>query len=263
MMRREAPDLAILFRDEHFVAIDKPRGLLVHRTAQARDRTFALQRLRDQLGQRVYAIHRLDRATSGVLVFALHPEAARRLSRRFETRRVSKRYLAVVRGYTQARALIDYPLVDQTPGAARRALTGYRRLAQVEVPVAVTRYPSSRYSLLEVAPWTGRRHQIRRHCHHIHHPVIGDTTHGEGRHNRYFRDRFEVQRLWLMARSLGFDHPFGGRYLEITAPLDADWRRLLAAFGWQAALDLAGSEGPEGLRDFAPVPVPGWRDPWA
>jgi len=223
----------ILYRDAALVAVDKPPGLLVHRTAldsEARD--FLLQRLRRLLGQRVYTVHRLDRPTSGVVVFGLSPGHARVLSASFEQRRVEKRYLAVVRGYTEPTGRIDYALSDEPHQPLREALTDYQSLARVELPVAVGRYSTSRYSLLAVTPRSGRYHQIRRHFHHIRHPLIGDTTHGEGRHNRLFRERFGVHRLLLHAVSLGFPHPASGRWITVAAPPDAQWQALMQALGW-------------------------------
>lgn len=224
--------MKILFRDDWLVAVDKPVGLLVHRTELARAEAYALQLVRNQLRQRVYAIHRLDRPTSGVLLFGLSPEAGAVMSRLFEQRQIEKRYLAVVRGWPEPQGVIDYPLADLPDRPKRPAVTRHRTLAQVELPYAVGRYSSSRYSLVEAIPETGRFHQIRRHFHHIFHPLIGDTTHGEGRHNRFFRATFGVGRLLLHARSLSFAHPMTGRSLHIEAPLDEHWRQLLTALGW-------------------------------
>jgi tRNA pseudouridine65 synthase len=228
--------LRIVYRDDWLVAVDKPPGLLVHRTPLARADDFVLQRLRRQLGRRIYTIHRLDRPTSGVLLLALTPGLAAAVSRLFEERLVSKRYLAIVRGYLDDAGLIDYPLRGEDGSAPRPAVTRYRTLARVELPAAVGRYPTSRYSLAEVRPLTGRHHQIRRHFHHIFHPLIGDTTHGDGRHNRYFRQEMGAGRLLLHAHSLSLTHPHTGHPLDIAAPPDAEWRRLLVRLGWSSWL---------------------------
>jgi len=225
--------LTVVHLDEALVAVHKPPGLLVHRTAlDSKAEDFLLQRLRRQLGQRVYTVHRLDRPTSGVLVFGLTPAHARTLSASFEQRRVEKRYLAVVRGYLEKTGCVDYPLQDEPEQPLREAVTDYRCLARVELPVAVSRYPTSRYSLALVLPRTGRYHQIRRHFHHIHHPLIGDTTHGEGRHNRLFRKRFGVHRLLLHAVALGFPHPDTDAWINVTAPPDRQWRTLMRTLDW-------------------------------
>jgi len=242
---------AVLFQDDWLVAVNKPAGLLVHRSAIDRAETrFAMQLVRDQIGRRVYPVHRLDRPTSGILLFALDAASARRLSDQFSSASIAKTYLAVVRGYTDTAGLIDYALCEQHDRmtdaladqhkAAQAAVTSYRRLATVELPCAVGRYASARYSLLELKPRTGRKHQIRRHLKHIFHPVIGDTTHGDGRHNRLFRDRFDCHRLLLAATRLELAHPQHGRRLVIDAPLQADFRRLLGKLGWQGALAAGG-----------------------
>jgi tRNA pseudouridine65 synthase len=225
--------LTLLYRDDWLVAMDKPPGLLVHRSPIANAEDFALQRLRRQLGRRVYAVHRLDRPTSGVLLFALNRDALVSLSRSFAERRVEKRYLAVVRGYPPDEGLIDYPLPGTRGEASRPAVTRYRTLGRVELPVAVGRYPTSRYALVEARPLTGRYHQIRRHFHHVFHPLIGDTTHGEGRHNRFFREAYGVGRLLLHAHRLEFQHPQTGVPVTIRAPLDESWLGLMERLGWR------------------------------
>ena len=223
--------LTILYQDMHYVAIDKPPGLLVHRSPISRDRIFALQTLRDQIGRRVYPIHRLDRATSGVLVFGLSAEAASRLAGMFGSREVDKAYLAVARGWVDPAGLIDHPLRDEDgAGPAQTARTRYRRLATVELPCAVDRYPSARYSLVRVEPETGRRQQIRKHFKHISHHLIGDTNHGNGRHNRFFREHYRIHRLLLMCRSLRFSHPYDGTLTSIGAPADRDWQLVESLF---------------------------------
>lgn len=240
--------LTILYRDEQLIAIDKPSGLLVHRSLIDRHETrFAIQLLRDQIGQRVYPLHRLDKPTSGVLLFALTEDAARRMGRLFESNAVCKTYLAVVRGYTEMQARIDHPLREEhdrmtdaladTDKPAQPAITDYRRLATLELPVSDGRHPTSRYSLLAVTPRTGRRHQIRRHMKHIFHPLIGDTTHGDGRHNRLFREHLHCQRLLLMAFRLGFTHPDTGAEVCIRAPLDAEFARIVDLFGGACILE--------------------------
>ena len=228
--------LKILFQDENYVAVDKPPGVQVHRSwISEENEVFLLQRLRDQIGQRVYTIHRLDRPTSGVILFALSSEAARKMCGVFENREVEKRYLAIVRGYTDDAGHIDYPLQEEPHKAAQDAVTDYRTLARVELPIAIGRYNTARYSLVEITPITGRSRQIRKHFHHIFHPLIGDTSHGEGRHNRLFRDHFDVQRLLLHARQLRFRHPQSGEEITISAPLPEEFEKLFGEFGWKVA----------------------------
>lgn len=239
-----AEELPVLFRDEHIVVIDKPAGLLVHRSDIDRHETrFAIQILRDQIGQRVWPAHRLDRGTSGVLLFGLSSESAGILGKQFETGSVDKRYQAVVRGFPPDSGSIDHPLSrqrdayefqgDDSVTQAQEALTHYRKLAEIELPVAVDRYPSSRYALLELEPITGRRHQIRRHLKHISHPIIGDTTYGKGRHNRYFAEHLDCARLLLACTQLTFNHPLSGERVEINAPVSGKFAAILARFGWR------------------------------
>ena len=239
--------LEIIFQDTHFVAINKPAGLLVHRSNIDRHEfRFALQMLREQIGQRVYPLHRLDKPTSGVLLFALTPEAARELSPAFIDGRISKTYLVVVRGYAAARGCIDYPLNEKFDRmvdgrtfpnkAPRSAITEFRRLATVELPLVVDRYPTARYSLLEARPITGRKHQIRRHMKHISHPVIGDSTHGKGNHNRLFKAKFGCDRLLLAATALTFPHPFTQTARTIVAPLDDAMMNVISQLGWDTVV---------------------------
>ncbi len=249
MISNESNDeLTILYGDEQLIAIDKPAGLLVHRTVLDRHETrFAVQLLRDQIGQHVHPVHRLDRGTSGVLLFALEEEAARRLSAQFLGREVGKRYVAVVRCHPPQEGTIDHPLTrrrdDREPSLCldgpvepQAAVTHYRRLAVAELPHPVDRYPSSRYALLELRPETGRRHQIRRHLKHISHPVIGDSTYGKGGHNRLFARLFGSHRLLLACVELRLTHPFTGEPLLLAAAPGGDFLRVVAALGWEGVL---------------------------
>lgn len=239
--------LDILYQDDWLVAINKPSGLLVHRSMIDRSETrFAMQLLRDQLGQHVFPLHRLDKPTSGVLLFALSSDAARAASSLFADRQTSKTYLTVVRGHTPEAGLIDHPLKEEldkktdrladADKAAQDAVTRFQCLAKVELPIAVDRYPVARYSLVQCHPETGRKHQIRRHMKHISHPVIGDAKHGKSAHNRFFQEHFSAHRLLLAATRLGFTHPITGQPLIINAPLDDTFRGVISALSWQDAV---------------------------
>jgi tRNA pseudouridine65 synthase len=227
--------LPVLHLDEHMVIVDKPSGLLVHRSPIDRHETrFALQIVRDQLGRRVYPVHRLDKPTSGALALALDPDAARVLAVAFATGAVTKAYQAVVRGWPPAEGSIDRPLAaveDERigPQAAepRAASTGFRRLGTFELPVRVDRYPTSRYALLELHPRTGRRHQLRRHLAGASYPIIGDSTYGKGRHNRLFAATFGASRLLLACTRLEFSRTPCGAPLAVDAPLAADFAAVL------------------------------------
>jgi tRNA pseudouridine65 synthase len=222
--------LEVLYRDDQLVAVNKPAGLLVHRTGiDAGETRFAVQILRDQLGAPVYPVHRLDKPTSGVLLFGLDSAVARALAAFFANRQVRKTYLAIVRGFVDDVGEIDYPLKETYDGkgtcprpdcvSPRSAVTRYRCLDRFEVPRPVGRHPTGRYSLVEVRPETGRRHQIRRHLKHVAHPIVGDVRYGDGRHNRLFRECFSCSRMLLAATEIAFDHPHTRELLTINAPL--------------------------------------------
>ncbi len=232
--------LPILFQDDYLVVVNKPAGLLVHRTAIDRHETeFAMQILRDQLGRWVYPLHRLDKPTSGVLIFALDSETARKMTDAFTAKDVSKFYLAIVRGFTKETERIDHPLKEQPDRQmnyqadpdkpAQEAVTEYKRLATVELPYPVGRYSTARYSLINAMPETGRMHQIRRHLKHVFHPVIGDTTYGDGKHNDLFAERLKCRRLLLHAHGIAFSHPYSRQQVRIQAPLDGAFQELLNA----------------------------------
>lgn len=245
--------LQILYRDDLLIAIHKPSNLLVHRTELDRHETrFAIQMLRDQIGRRVYPVHRLDKGTSGALLFALDKDAGRELSLQFERQQVYKRYLAVVRGHPEDAGHIDHPLSrrpddlewigEKVETAPQPAVTDYRTLARVELPIMVERYPTSRYSLLELEPQTGRKHQLRRHLKHIAHPIIGDSTHGKGRHNRMFADQLGCRRMLLACVEMRLTHPITGQPLLLNCPLESNFSALLARLGWTDAARDAGIE---------------------
>jgi tRNA pseudouridine65 synthase len=239
--------LPVLYRDEHLVAVEKPSGLLVHRSPIDRHETrFALQLVRDQIGQRVYPVHRLDKPTSGVLLFALNAAIARLLSQQFAARQIDKTYFAVLRGWPPEAGSIDHPLRDRPDKIADRhrtqerpslaAVTHYRRLGTVELPVAVERYPQTRYALVELRPEQGRKHQLRRHMKHLGYPIIGDAKYGKGVHNRFFREHYDCARLLLVCKRLSLSHPVTGLPLELVADVDMNWQRVLNAFGWEECL---------------------------
>lgn len=240
--------LPILYQDEDVVVVNKPAGLLVHRTVlDAHETTFALQMVRDQIGADVFPVHRLDRPTSGALIFALSPRSARSLAEEFSTRRVRKKYLAVVRGIPHEAFVVDYPLKEERDAVADRkaridkaaqpAVTEVRRLDTVEFPVKVDRYPTSRYAILCAVPLTGRKHQIRRHLRHVGHPVIGDVAHGSGKHNRFFEETFGVRRLLLACTAMSFRHPLRDEIVDVKAPLAPEFKNLLCQLGWSAHVD--------------------------
>ncbi len=236
------PLLDILFMDDDLVAVNKPPGIKVHRgRADRREKCYLLQRLRDQIGRRLYPVHRLDRPTSGVVVFGLSPGSSHEIAKCFSGKIVQKIYLAVVRGHVALDGLIDAPL-NRVDDRGRRcedlqpAVTRYRCLETAELPVAVSRHPTSRYSLVEVHPETGRMHQIRRHFRRISHPIIGDRQHGDNRHNRFFATDLGVGRMLLAAVELRLPHPRTGEPLRLVAPVDAPFHSIIDRMEWRQAV---------------------------
>ncbi|MCG3865730.1 MULTISPECIES: tRNA pseudouridine(65) synthase TruC [unclassified Photobacterium] len=240
-------ELEILYRDDYLIAVNKPAGMLVHRSwLDSHETVFVMQTLRDQIGQHVFPLHRLDRPTSGVLLFGLSSEIASQMMPLFAGRDMHKTYHAVVRGWIKEAAVLDYPLkveldkiADKNASEekeAQPAVTAYEPLATVETDIAVGRYSTSRYCLVEMKPETGRKHQLRRHMHHLSHHIIGDVNHGDGRHNRMFREHYDCHRLMLHASRLQFDHPITGDAIDIRADIDETWRKVMAAFNWSPNL---------------------------
>ncbi|TMX38792.1 tRNA pseudouridine(65) synthase TruC [Vibrio sp. Hep-1b-8] len=237
--------LEIVYQDEYFVAVNKPAGMLVHRSWLDKHETqFVMQTLRDQIGQHVFPLHRLDRPTSGVLIFALSSEVASQVMPMFANHEMEKTYHAIVRGWIMESGRLDYALkveLDKIADKhasqdkeAQEAITDYQPLAQVEIPHSTGSFPTTRYCLMEMKPLTGRKHQLRRHMAHLRHPIVGDTTHGDGKHNKLFREVYDSHRLLLHASSLKFVHPFTQREITIKAGLDETWQKLCAEFGWSA-----------------------------
>lgn len=238
-----APVISVLYEDDHLVAIHKPAGLLVHRSYLARREIyFAMQMTRDLVGCHVFPVHRLDRPTSGVLLFAKSSEVARLLCDQFAAHQVTKTYLALVRGNMHEADTLDYPLKEELDkvadkfanpeGQFKEAITHYQPLLNAEIPFQSDRYPSSRYALVALTPQTGRKHQLRRHLAHLRHPIVGDTTHGDGKQNRFFREHFQHNRLWLIAKRLKFIHPVTQEAMSITTELEPEWLEVFDGLGW-------------------------------
>ncbi len=236
--------LDIVFQDEYFVAVNKPAGMLVHRSWLDKHETqFVMQTLRDQIGQHVFPLHRLDRPTSGVLIFALSSGVASQVMPMFANHEMVKTYHAIVRGWIEEAGRLDYALkveLDKIADKhasqekeAQEAITDYRPLAKAEIPYSTGKFPTTRYCLMELKPLTGRKHQLRRHMAHLRHPIVGDTTHGDGKHNKLFREVYDSHRLLLHASSLEFVHPFTNQTVLIKAKVDDTWQKICDEFAWQ------------------------------
>jgi tRNA pseudouridine65 synthase len=282
----EKPVLTILYQDEFMVAVDKPAGLFVHRSFMDKDEIyFALQLVRDQVRQYVYPVHRLDRPTSGVLLFALTKDVATKLNEAFANKSsqvglrsqlktelavesdhnlvqqdkvaelstnegidgcdvaMVKTYYAVVRGHLAIpEDLIDHALKEKLDKLgdknvnrdkpAQSAQSYYQVKQQASLPIKVGKFDSVRYSLVEVRPITGRRHQIRRHLAHLRHPILGDINYGDNKQNPFFIQHFGFKRLMLHAKSLEFNHPVSNERITISAPFDRQWQQIFTAFEW-------------------------------
>ena len=219
--------LEIIYQDEHLIAINKPHGLLVHRSKIANDATeFALQMLRDQIGRQVSPVHRLDRKTGGVLLFAFEKDVEIAMQKLFQEALVGKKYLAILRGYAPDQLDIDYPLAKEN-GNMQEAFTSFVTLERVEIEVPFGKHQTSRYSLVEATPKTGRMHQLRRHFAHIFYPIIGDTKHGCNKQNKFFKGQFEMTTMLLHASQLAFKHPVTGDEIKINANLHSEFKRIM------------------------------------
>lgn len=232
--------LDILYQDEVLIAVHKPAGMLVHKSPiDKREKRYAMRILRNQIGQWVYPVHRLDKPTSGLLLFALDAETAKQVSEQFEQRLVQKRYFAVVRGYAPETIEIDYALKEiaafkseqakADEKDAKSAQTTLTCLQTFETPFTDGRFPTSRFSYVELKPHTGRKHQLRRHAKHISHPIAGDVKYGKGNINRIFREDLHCERLMLAATDLQLTHPSSGDTLSLHCPLEDDFQAALDA----------------------------------
>ncbi|MFT5662064.1 MAG: tRNA pseudouridine65 synthase [Sulfurimonas sp.] len=236
-------ELEIIYRDTYYIAINKPSGLLVHKSMIDRHEIyFAMKMLRDQIGQWVYPVHRLDKPTSGILLFALDSVSARLMSEEFKTKNIQKKYIAVVRGYIDEVGFIDYPLsvkldkiADKDASKdkeAEEAQTEYKRLSIIELDHAVGKYAKTRYSLVELIPKSGRKHQLRRHMKHLSHHILGDTKYGRGEHNKMVREHYNCHRLMLHATVLEFQHPYTKEKIHLQAKADKTWMNFLNLFDY-------------------------------
>jgi len=225
--------LEIIFRDEHLIAINKPHDLLVHRSPIAAEvEVFALQLLRDQVGQKVFPVHRIDRKTGGVLLFAFDKSVEIEMQKQFADDLVSKKYIAILRGHTPDNGEIDYALRKEN-GTLQEAFTAYHTLNRAELDVPFGTHSTSRYSLVEATPKTGRMHQLRKHFAHTFHPIIGDRTHGCNKQNKLFKEKWEMTTMLLHASELTFNHPVSGEVVTIEASLQPEFIRVKELMGWE------------------------------
>lgn len=232
--------MEIIYQDTDIVAINKPEGLLVHRSElDKNENIFAVQSLRDAIEAHVFPIHRLDKPTSGVLLFSKSSEMASVLNQQFQEHTIVKKYMAMVRGFTDESGHITKPLrkiIDKYGEPIRKSdeeqecETFYKTLSTIELPISIDKYPTSRYSLLELTPVTGRRHQLRRHMKHISHPIIGDPKYGKSNHNNYIAEVYGTNRLMLCSTMLSFHHPRSGKKITLTAKPTESFSKIFTLF---------------------------------
>lgn len=220
-MKGKTP-LKIIYQDEYMVVVSKPSGLIVHRTRESQDRVFLLQELAYQVDRYLYPVHRLDRSSSGIVAFALTKEAARNLQKNLQSSETIKQYITLVRGSTPDRWEVEHPLFNEIK-VKQEAKTHFEKISEFSLSDTIKAYSS----LVKARIFTGRRHQIRRHLSHCAHQIIGDTTYGKGRINLYWRETYQLKRLFLHATSLKIDHPISGERLEFSDPLPDDLRNVL------------------------------------
>ncbi|UKT65520.1 pseudouridine synthase [Pedobacter mucosus] len=219
--------LEIIYQDEHLIAINKPHGLLVHQSPIARDANeFALQMLRDQVGKKVSPVHRIDRKTSGILLFAFDKLTEIAMQQQFMNGETEKKYLSILRGYTPDIMDINYPLAKEN-GTIQDAFTSFKTLDKAELNVAFGKHSTSRYSLIEATPKTGRMHQLRKHFSHILHPIIGDRTHGCNKQNKFFLEQWNMTTMLLHASELSFIHPQTSLKIHLKAELHNEFKRMM------------------------------------
>lgn len=236
--------LIILYHDEHLIAVHKPEGLLVHKSnIDKSENRFLLQMLRDQVGEYLYPIHRLDKPSSGLILFGLSASVTAHVQKQMEDNTATKEYLLICRGYAPDSGIIDHPLkpIDDFKSKTnpikntkplQEAVTEFTRLDTIELDVEVDKYPCSRYSLVQAKILTGRKHQIRRHMKHISHPIIGCPKYGKSTHNRYFANTLHVPRLLLHGYKMTLEHPVTGQPLAITAMPAGSFKSVMDRFSW-------------------------------
>lgn len=247
LLLQEKPVLKILYQDEYLVAVDKPSGLFVHRSYMDKDEIyFALQLVRDQVGKYVYPLHRLDRPTSGVLLFGLSEDVARKMGEAFTNKTIKKTYYAITRGHLLGEDIVDYALKEKLDKigdkyvdpnkTAQTAQTHYQSLSTAILNESVGKFNTVRYSLIKLNPATGRRHQIRRHLAHLRHPIIGDINYGDNKQNPFFNEHFGFKRLMLHAHKLTFTHPITDELIDIVADFDEQWKGVFKQLAWDVNL---------------------------
>lgn len=228
----------IIYEDEYLIAINKPHGLLVHRSSIATNTDlYALQLLRNQVGYHVFPVHRLDRKTAGVLVFSKTAEFVAPMQQTLHEESTAKRYQAIVRGFFPEEIIVDYALTNDK-GKTQEAITLFKCIQRTELPIALGKHQTSRYSLIEAYPKTGRMHQIRKHLNHLRHPIIGDRPHGCNKQNKLFLEKWQLNTMLLDAKELTFIHPASRETIHIKADYSEEFVRISTALFFTSNLEI-------------------------
>ncbi len=232
--------IEVLFEDDYCIIVNKPNNILVHHSYYSRNITddSLLQLLTKQFNCKHYPVHRLDRKTSGVILLAKDKSNVNLFQDLFIQQAITKKYLALARGYCQDIGKIDTPIKNPDTGVYKDALTCYHTLHKIELNIPVKPYKTCRYSLLSLEPKTGRMHQLRKHLNKISHPIIGDHKYGNRHHNKMFADKFEIDNLYLHAHSLSFVHPFKGEPINVSAPIPYFWSSFITLANWKFTEDI-------------------------
>ncbi|WP_339885635.1 pseudouridine synthase [Polaribacter vadi] len=231
--------LEIIFEDDYIICINKPNNVLVHHAFLSRnvgDEDSLLQLIEKEIGIKVYPIHRLDRKTSGLILLAKEKEHVSKFQELFTTKQIQKTYFGVVRGFSPETKTIDSPVKGRDANVHKEALTYLRTLANITLDIPVKPYDSSRYSLVEFLPQTGRMHQLRVHSNKISHPLIGDAKYGDKNHDTMFAENFGWKNLFLHAGKLEFIHPFSSEKMILKGTFPKDWIEMFEEFKWKNPL---------------------------
>ncbi|MCH3882215.1 pseudouridine synthase [Tenacibaculum aquimarinum] len=232
-------DLEIIFEDEYIICVNKPNNVLVHHARHSRnvaDEESLLQLLDAQVGGKFYPIHRLDRKTSGIILLAKETKYVSKFQELFTDNLIDKTYFGIVRGHAPETKIIDSPVKGRDGKVHKEAETHLTTIEKIVLDIPVKPYDSSRYSLVELKPKTGRMHQLRVHANKISHPLIGDPKYGDKNHNVMFEENFSCKNMFLHAGTLEFKHPFLEEKLFLKATFSKDWITLFKVFNWTSPL---------------------------
>lgn len=219
-------NLEIVYEDQWCFVVNKPNNLLVHHSYYARniEEDSLVELLKKQGYETPVPVHRLDRKTSGLILFSKTKEDVPVFQKLFDENKIEKTYWALVRGHVSESGIVDSPVKNERSNY-KEACTEYSCLKTFERDYDIPPYPTQRYSLVEFKPKTGRYHQLRIHANKISHPIINDPKYGNRHHNHYFQENLGIHELFLHAKKLNLVHPVTGSNIEVEAELPDHWKR--------------------------------------